>query len=96
MRAKKEKIEQLANAFGLKVVADVTPLLEIDYQRRDPISELPRRFFGDNYDRIGKICGSAAQSLGYDNFSRESPATSLAPKDASRMRKRERNLVAPL
>ena len=65
LKDKKSKIAEIAREFDLEVVDDITPLLEVEYQRRDKVSEAPRLFFGANYERIEKICGSAAKSLGY-------------------------------
>ncbi|MDR5726762.1 MAG: hypothetical protein RB191_04755 [Terriglobia bacterium] len=65
LRNKKSKIAEIAQAFDLEVADDVTPLLEVEYQPRDKISEAPHLFFGSNHRRIENICGSAAASFGY-------------------------------
>ncbi|HEY2032802.1 MAG TPA: sulfotransferase [Rhizomicrobium sp.] len=65
-KAKVDEISRLASALNLPVVADVTALTEIDYQRRDLKAVPPEKFFGDNYARISMACEKVAQSLGYE------------------------------
>lgn len=65
LQDKKCKIAQIAQAFDLAIVEDVTPFLEVEYQPRDKVSQPADLFFGDNYYRIKKICESAAMGFGY-------------------------------
>ncbi|GEM_PF-718563 len=63
--AKNFEIARLAGALDMAVMADVTSLLEREYQPRDAVSASPEEFFGDNYARIDAICKSFGQMLGY-------------------------------
>ena len=60
---KKLEIERIARALELQIVADITPLLEFEFQRRDTNPVPVQEFFGDNYSRIGKICENSYYAM---------------------------------
>lgn len=63
-RAKQATIERLAGALSLPVVEDIAAIVDRPFQRQGRGAD-PKEFFGENYARIGRICGQEAARHGY-------------------------------
>jgi hypothetical protein len=63
-RDKRGTVERLAKELSLPVVEDISAIVDRPFQPRGRGAD-PKVFFGENYERIARICGPVATKYGY-------------------------------